>query len=117
MLALPYGPASHTCYTPPSNHHNVGKDIEMRLALLLLFSLVAGSVIPFQQSAQNQNPRPPDTVYLLKPAHIFVGDSSQWHDNWVVLVRGEKIAAVGPINEVKAPPEAKVIDLRGLTLM
>jgi len=59
----------------------------------------------------------PDTVYLLKPAHVFDGESAQLHDNWVVLVRGQKIEAVGPASEVKAPPEAKLIDLPGLTLM
>lgn len=62
-------------------------------------------------------PKPPETVYLLKPAHVFDGESAQLHDNWVVLVRGEKIEAVGPVNEVKAPADAKVIDLPGLTLM
>jgi len=70
-------------------------------------------------SAQTQSPapKPPDTVYLLKPAHIFDGESAQLRDGWVVLVRGEKIEAVGPANEIKAPAEARVIDLPGLTLM
>ncbi|MDX6443511.1 MAG: hypothetical protein QOH71_585 [Blastocatellia bacterium] len=35
----------------------------------------------------------------------------------MVLVRGEKIEAVGPANEIKAPAEAKVIELPGMTLM
>ena len=69
------------------------------------------------ESAQNQTPRPPATVYLLKPTHIFDGESAQLHDDWVVLVRGEKIEAIGPASEVKAPAEAKVIDLKGFTLM
>jgi imidazolonepropionase-like amidohydrolase len=64
-------------------------------------------------TAENQ---PPDAVYLLKPAHIFDGESAQLHDNWVVLVRGNRIEAVGPANEVKAT-DAKVIDLPGMTLM
>jgi imidazolonepropionase-like amidohydrolase len=70
-------------------------------------------------SAQTQSatPRPPDTVYLLKPAHIFDGESAQLHDGWVVLIRGEKIEAVGPAGEVKAPADAKVIELTGMTLM
>jgi imidazolonepropionase-like amidohydrolase len=34
-----------------------------------------------------------------------------------VLVRGEKIEAAGPASEIKAPNNAKVIDLRGMTLM
>jgi len=67
--------------------------------------------------AQSSSPKPPDTIYLLKPAHIFDGESAQLHNNWVVLVRGEKIEAVGPASEVKAPAEARVIDLPGMTLM
>src|SRR2546429_6457891 len=92
----------------------------MRLALLLLLCFTLAS--PFTQmtpSAQTQSPapKPPDSVYLLKPAHIFDGESAQLHDGWAVLVRGEKIEAVGPSSEVKAPADAKVIDLPGLTLM
>jgi len=92
----------------------------MRLALLLLLCFTLAS--PFTQmtpSAQTQSPapKPPDSVYLLKPAHIFDGESAQLHDGWAVLVRGEKIEAVGPASEVKAPADAKVIDLPGMTLM
>src|SRR5262249_47983120 len=36
---------------------------------------------------------------------------------WVVLVRGAKIEAFGPASEVKAPADAKTIDLPNLTLM
>src|SRR6266571_3352588 len=70
-------------------------------------------------SAQTQSsaPKPPDTMYLLKPAHIFDGESAQLHDGWAVLVRGEKIEAVGPASEIKAPADAKVIDLPEMTLM
>ena len=69
-------------------------------------------------TAQMQTPPPkPETIYLLKPAHIFDGESAQLHDNWVVLVRGNKIEAVGSASEVKAPADAKVIELRDITLM
>jgi len=66
---------------------------------------------------QQTPPKPPENIYLLKPAHVFDGESAQLHDNWVVLVRGEKIEAVGPPSSVNAPASAKVIDLPGLTLM
>ena len=66
---------------------------------------------------QAQQTKPVETVYLLKPAHVFDGESAQVHDNWVVLVRGEKIEAVGPASSVSAPAGAKVIDLPGSTLM
>jgi len=62
-------------------------------------------------------PKPPETVYLLKPAHIFDGESAQLHDDWVLLVRGDKIEAAGRASEVRAPADAKVIDLPGMTLM
>jgi len=61
--------------------------------------------------------KPPDTLYLLKPAHIFDGESAQLRTDWVVLVRGEKIEAVGPANEIGTPAGAKVVELSGLTLM
>src|SRR5947207_12146538 len=92
----------------------------MRLVFLCCLCFVIA--YPFTQmtpSAQNSAPapKPPDAVYLLKPAHVFDGESAQLRDGWVVLVRGEKIEAIGSETEVKAPTDAKVIDLPGMTLM
>jgi imidazolonepropionase-like amidohydrolase len=88
----------------------------MRLTILfVLLSVLSLSLYP---TAQMQTPAPkPETVYLLKPSHVFDGESAQLHANWVVLVRGQKIEAAGPASDVKAPAEAKVIELRGMTLM
>src|SRR6266849_5821717 len=85
----------------------------------LVCSIIACLHLQRTPSAQTPTPatRPPDAVYLLKPAHVFDGESAQLHDGWVVLVRGETIAAVGSASEVKAPTDAKVIDLPGMTLM
>ena len=78
--------------------------------LLLLLALLLPS--------QAQRPVPaPETVYLLKPARVFDGESAQLHDNWAILVRGQKIEAVGPASTIQTPANAKVIDLAGLTLM
>ena len=91
----------------------------MRPVIFFLVCLIfACSFIKMTPSAQTLSiaPKPPDTVYLLKPAHIFDGEAAQLHDGWVVLVRGEKIEAVGPASEVKSPA-AKVIDLPNTTLM
>lgn len=87
------------------------------LSIICLSLIVLSFFLEANPSTQTQStaPKPPDTVYLLKPARIF--DGEQTHDNWVVLVRGEKIEAVGPANEVKAPANAKVIDFPGMTLM
>jgi len=92
----------------------------MRAALVPCLCFIIGfGFTQMTESAQTQPPvpKPPDTVYLLKPAHVFDGDSAQLHDGWVVLVRGERIEAAGPANQVAAPGEAKVIDLPGMTLM
>ena len=90
----------------------------MRLALLLLVVVV---ICPFAQTtpfAQIQlPPAKQETVYLLKPAHVFDGESAQLHEDWLVLVRGEKIQAVGRADDIKALADAKVIDLPGMTLM
>ena len=82
----------------------------MRVVTVLILCLITLSV-----SAQTPVPatKPPEMVYLLKPAHIFDGESAaaaRWLE--FVLVRGEKIEGVGPAAEIKARPEAKVISCR-----
>ena len=67
-------------------------------------------------TAHTQNPQTPGT-YLLKPAHVFDGESAELHDGWAVLVRGERIEAVGPAAQINAPADARVIELPGTTLM
>jgi imidazolonepropionase-like amidohydrolase len=66
---------------------------------------------------QTQRSAAPETDYLLKPAHIFDGESGQLHDNWAVLVHGDKIVGVGPASSITPAAGAKVIELAGLTLM
>lgn len=90
----------------------------MRIALLLVLTFVSAFVLvtPLAQT-QATAPKQPETVYLLKPAHVFDGESAQLHDGWSVLVRGEKIEAAGPAGEIKASSDAKVIELTGMTLM
>jgi imidazolonepropionase-like amidohydrolase len=90
----------------------------MRKIILAVFLLVIcfSTQQMFPTEAQQQ-PKPPEAVYLLRPAAVFDGESAELHRGWVVLVRGEKIESVGPSNEVKAPAGAKTIDLPNLTLM
>lgn len=51
---------------------------------------------------------------LLRPARVFDGVEARPHEGWSVLVRGERIEAVGP--DIAAPPDARVVDLPGQTL-
>jgi imidazolonepropionase-like amidohydrolase len=52
---------------------------------------------------------------LLRPAQVFDGVDPHPHAGWLVLVDGDKIAAVGP--NIAAPAGAKVVDLPGETLI
>ncbi len=88
----------------------------MRYVRLIFICLLAGGQISAQAPPQTA-PRPAPTVYLLKPAQVFDGDAAQLHAGWAVLVRGDRIAAAGPVADISAPPEATTIDLPGLTLM
>jgi imidazolonepropionase-like amidohydrolase len=51
---------------------------------------------------------------LLVPDRVF--DGTRVHDGWVVLVRGDRIAAAGPPARVKATG-ARVVTLRGATVI
>src|SRR5215471_956737 len=71
------------------------------------------------ESGQRRMPGADQTPmsYLLKPSLVFDGASAAVHDNWVVFVQGDRIEAAGPSADVHAPPQVKVIDLPGVTLM
>lgn len=85
--------------------------------VILTFILVMGCFCFPMPSIEAQQPKPPDTVYLLRPAAVWDGEAAELHRGWVVLVRGDKIEAVGAVSDVKAPADAKVVELQNLTLM
>src|SRR2546427_11755826 len=80
------------------------------LASLFLLVTAMGS------AAQSPSAQPSKPL-LLKPARVFDGTSLEPHAGWVVLVRGERIEAAGPADQVKAPDNARVIELAGMTLL
>lgn len=73
--------------------------------LLLLLSLLLAPPAAAQEAA----------VIVLRPARVFDGIDPRPHEGWSVLVRGDRIEAVGA--DVPVPPGAKVVDLPGTTLM
>ena len=86
----------------------------MRWSPLLL--LLLAFFLPFQTQRQTTSTAP-ETVYVLKPARVFDGESAQLHENWSIVVRGQKITAAGPATTFNVPDGATVIELPGLTLM
>jgi imidazolonepropionase-like amidohydrolase len=59
----------------------------------------------------------PATLYLLEPARVFDAQSEQTHEGWAVLVRGDRIAAVGPAGSLEHPAGVQVIALPEMTLL
>ena len=58
-----------------------------------------------------------DSLVLLKPAAVWDAIDDTPHAGWTVLVRGDRIDAVGPASQVGSPAGATVIDLPGTTLL
>ena len=54
---------------------------------------------------------------LLRPGQVFDGETSILHEDWAVLVVGDRIVAVGPESAIATPAGAQVVDLQDLTLL
>ena len=89
--------------------------IVLRYCVLLVLTV---AVLLPAEKVQQQSARTESYIpYLLKPARVFDGESAQLHEGWAVLVLGPRIDYVGPLNSLKVPLNAQVIELPGLTLM
>jgi imidazolonepropionase-like amidohydrolase len=78
--------------------------------------MVAALALALAGAAPAQEPASPQAAaVLLKPAAVFDGVDGKAHAGWQVLVRGDRIAAVGP--DLTVPAGTQVIDLAGDTLM
>ncbi len=80
------------------------------LAIALCWALGA---LPLASDAAQQSPT--TASILLRPDRVF--DGEQAHENWSVLIRGDKIEAAGPASNLNVPADAKVIALPGATLL
>ena len=80
-----------------------------------LVAAICLAAIPAAAAAQVDSTAP-GTV-LLRPARVFDGVTARPHDGWVVLVRGDRIAAAGPAAQVRVPTGATTVDLPGMTLL
>lgn len=58
---------------------------------------------------------PEPQLLLLRPAAVFDGVDGKTHAGWQVLVRGDRIVAVGP--DLAVPAGTRTVDLAGDTLM
>jgi imidazolonepropionase-like amidohydrolase len=82
------------------------------LRFVLTLAVGAG-MVPITARAQHDSTR----LTVLLPSRVFDGIEGRLHEGWAVVVRGERIEAVGPRAAVITPPGASVVDLGGLTLL
>ncbi len=80
-------------------------------------SLLALSILSAAGSAQQSPPTDTTKQVLLAPDAVWDGVADASHRGWVVLLRGERIAAVGPANRVSTPDDVERIALAGTTLI
>ncbi len=59
--------------------------------------------------------RAQESAILLRPEAVF--DGQDLHQDWVVLVRGKRIAAAGPAGAVSLPRGTKTVALKSQTLL
>ena len=85
-----------------------------RLAANLALCLTLAAAVPALARAQASAP---SAATLLRPDRVFDAEDGRTHDGWVVLVEGNRIAAVGPAGDVQAPAGTDVVDLPGTTLL
>jgi len=81
----------------------------MKLNALITLLLLAAPSIQAQQA-----PAPP-AIVVLEPDRVF--DGEQNHAGWVVVVRGDRIDAAGPLASITVPAGAWTIVLKGTTLL
>jgi imidazolonepropionase-like amidohydrolase len=95
------------------------------MRLIHTSSLIAAAVVAVSSSAvaraQGRGGRgaaaPAGPPTLLVPDRVWDAIDNTPHEGWVVLVRGERIEAVGPKGQVTAPADATTISLPGTTLI
>jgi imidazolonepropionase-like amidohydrolase len=83
------------------------------VAAILFFPALLGA----QGRGGRGNTAPVGPPTLLVPDRVWDAVADAPHDGWAVLVRGDRIEAVGPRGQITVPPDATTINLPGTTLL
>jgi len=86
-------------------------------SLVVSLAAASGTVV------WSQAPRPPQSPYLapagnvvaIRAGRMFDAKAGTMRNNQIILIKGDRIADVGP--SVQIPPEGRVIDLSGATVL
>jgi imidazolonepropionase-like amidohydrolase len=84
----------------------------MHRRVLLLVALLCPHLLGAQETGEEQQPRT-----LLVPARVWEGTVAAPRAGWAVLVRADRIEAVGPRGQLAIPAGTTTIDLPGTTLI
>ncbi len=94
-----------------------------RLTIAVLPIVFSFAILGAPQSTGLRNEQRPEekqaraTSFLLRPARVFDGEDERTHEGWVVLVKGDRIAATGPEDKVQSAEKPETINLPGMTLL
>jgi len=90
----------------------------MKSFVSILVLLASSALLNAQPREVNQVAKPSDTsVIAIVGATLIDGRGGPPVSDAVVIVKGERIAAVGNRASVKIPPGAEIVDAKGLTLL
>jgi imidazolonepropionase-like amidohydrolase len=91
----------------------------LRLASLVVTIAVASGTVAWSQAPRSAPQSPylaaPDNVVAVRAGRMFDAKAGTMLNNQVILIKGERIADVGP--SVQIPSEARVIDLNTATVL
>src|SRR2546422_9210015 len=90
----------------------------VRLAsLVVAIAAASGSVMWSQARRPPQSPylASPDSIVAVRAGRLFDAKTGTMLNNQIILIKGDRVADVGP--SVQIPPEARVIDLSGATVL
>jgi imidazolonepropionase-like amidohydrolase len=98
--------------------------MEKKIIRVLMMLLCLTALIPLAQAAGQSMPARAENrgdtagkIIAIRAGRLFDGTSERLLDNQVILIRGERIAEVGPAASIKIPEEATVIDLSKATVL
>ena len=89
--------------------------LQRNLAIVLVAAVVGMASPPLRAQGVGKYLAPKDQVVAIRAGRLFDSRWGTMLSNQVVLIRGDRIADVGP--NVQIPPGARVIDLSSATVM
>src|SRR5687768_2782757 len=85
--------------------------------MTLRFAIPVLLCVPNLMGAQGRGGNEPRPATVIVPARVWDGTATRPHEGWVVVVRGDRIEAVGPRTQTAVPQGATMLDLPGTTLI